>query len=203
MRKQGHPVMSSGNHAATRGGCPVPRPPPAPLQLRARRSHLSVPVTRGLPMLTKPLSTLHSRSSSAHPVGSLSVPTGGDSGQFTVSSSPTCPLSSSSLLFRKLTAASFDLHHLIFIFLLCFSFLPLKASPSLGAMAHRGETLQILLSDSPQPQLGRGQNPGLLLSTHSYPIHYPQTPWSGSLWMPSNLRYSVVQRVSDLEFLGV
>lgn len=186
-------MMSSGNHVATRGGCPVPRPPPAPLQLQARCSQLSVPVTRGLPMLTKPLSTLHSRSSSAHPAGSLSVPMGGDSSQFTVSSSPACPLASSSLLFRKLTDASFDLHQLIFIFLLCFSFLPLKASPSLGAMAHCGDTLQILLSDSPQPQLGRGQNPGLLLSTHSYPIHYAQTPWSGSLWMPSNWSYSVVQ----------
>lgn len=27
VRKQGRPVMSSGNHAAPRGGCPVPWPP--------------------------------------------------------------------------------------------------------------------------------------------------------------------------------
>lgn len=106
MRKQGRPVMSSGNHAALRGGCPVPRPPPAPLWLQARCSHLSVPVTQGVPMLTKPLSTLHSWSTSACPAGSLSLLTGGDSGQFTVSSSPTCPLSSSFLLFTKHTAAS-------------------------------------------------------------------------------------------------
>lgn len=57
--------------------------------------------------------------------------------------------------------------------------------------------------DSCQPQLGQGRNPGLLLSAHSYPIHCTHTPWSGSFWMPSNLRYSVVQWLCDLEFLGV
>lgn len=87
----GHPVMSSGNRDhKTWLPCPLPATD-SPCHLEQHHSHFSVPVRLGLPMLTKPLSTLHSWSLSANTAGFPSTPVGGDSGQFTVRSSPSYP----------------------------------------------------------------------------------------------------------------
>lgn len=82
----GHPVMSSGNRDHE-----MWLPCPLPCHLEQHHSHFSVPVRLGLLMLTKPLSTLHSWSLSANTAGFPSTPVGGDSGQFTVKSSPSYP----------------------------------------------------------------------------------------------------------------